>query len=244
MKYFFRVEYDGTAYGGWQRQDNAPSIQAELERAFSTVTRRACSVTGAGRTDAGVHARAQGAHIDIAGGIDTGQCEVSVNAVLPHDIAIYRLQSVDESFHARFSAVSRRYRYYFCTRRQPLLYQRVWTVPYDIEWDMVEHETAALRGTHDFTTFCATGSDVKNAECTVLEAMLARDGELYVFSIEANRFVYTMVRSLCGTLIDIGRGRLTDTMTDLISCKDRKRVGHTAPACGLILDYVSYPGVL
>jgi tRNA pseudouridine38-40 synthase len=243
MKYFFRVEYDGTAYGGWQRQDNAPSIQAELERAFSTVTRSACSVTGAGRTDAGVHARGQGAHIEIANTIDTDACEASVNAVLPRDIAIYRLQSVGESFHARFSAVSRRYRYYFCTRRRPLLYQRVWTVLYDIQWDTVEREAAALRGTHDFTTFRATGGSARHAECTVFDATLVRDGELYVFSIEANRFVYTMVRSLCGTIIDIGRGRLTDTMADLISCKDRKRAGHTAPACGLVLDYVTYPEV-
>jgi tRNA pseudouridine38-40 synthase len=243
MKYFFRVEYDGTAYGGWQRQDNAPSIQAELERAFSTVTRSTCSVTGAGRTDAGVYARGQGAHVDIADGIDTGACEVSVNAVLPHDIAIYRLRPVDESFHARFSAVSRRYRYYFCTRRRPLLFQRAWTVLYDIQWNTVEREAAALRGTHDFTTFCAMGGSAKHAECTVSDATLVRDGELYVFSIEANRFVYTMVRSLCGTLIDIGRGRLTGSMIDLISCKDRKRAGHTAPACGLVLDYVTYPEV-
>ena len=244
MRYFFRVEYDGTAYGGWQRQDNAPTIQGELERAFSTVTRSSCTVTGAGRTDAGVHARAQGAHVDISDTVEPGRCEASVNAVLPSAIAIYRLQPVSESFHARFSAVSRRYRYYFCTRRRPLLYRRVWTVPFDVEWDTVERETASLRGTHDFTAFCATGGSAKDALCAVSEASLSHDGELYIFSIEANRFVYTMVRSLCGTLIDIGRGRLTDTMTGLISSKDRKRVGQTAPACGLVLDYVTYPEVV
>jgi tRNA pseudouridine38-40 synthase len=243
MRYFFRVEYDGTGYGGWQRQDNAPSIQAEVERAFSTVTRAPCAVTGAGRTDAGVHARAQGAHVDIANAIEPAACEASVNAVLPSDVAIYRLQPVNDTFHARYSAQSRKYRYYSCERKLPLHYNRVWQLRHAVMWDAVAHHLEAVRGTHDFSTFCAAGNGLKNALCTVTEARLDQEGEIFVFTIAANRFVYTMVRSLWGTLIDIGRGRITHSLADLLASRDRSRAGRTAPACGLVLDFVTYPEV-
>ena len=243
MKYFFRVEYDGTAYGGWQRQKNAVSIQAALEKAFATAVRAPCSITGAGRTDAGVHARAQGAHVELAAAIDTREAELSVNALLPPDIAVYRLQPVGDDFHARFSAVSRRYRYFLCERKRPLLFKRVWMVFYAVDWKRVEAECAALIGTHDFTAFCASGSSARHARCTVTRASLAREGDLRVFSIEADRYVYTMVRSLVGTLVDIGRGHITAPLAGIISGMDRKRAGVTAPACGLVLDNVFYKGV-
>jgi tRNA pseudouridine38-40 synthase len=243
MKYFFRVEYDGTAYGGWQRQNNAPSIQAALEKAFATAVRAPCSVTGAGRTDAGVHARAQGAHVELAAAIDTRETELSVNALLPPDIAVYRLQPVGDDFHARFSAVSRRYCYSLCGRKRPLLFKRVWMVFYTVDWKRVEAECAALTGTHDFTAFCASGSSARHARCTVTRAALAQTGDLMVFSIEADRFVYMMVRSLIGTLVDIGRGHITAPLAEIISGMDRKCAGVTAPACGLVLDNVFYKGV-
>lgn len=243
MRYFFRVEYDGTAYGGWQRQRNAPSIQERLETAFSTVARASCRVTGAGRTDAGVHAKAQGAHVDFDVALDTRACEESVNALLPPDIAVYHLQPVDAAFHARFSALSRRYRYYLCPRKRPLLFKRVWMVFYSIDWTLVGEAIGSLRGTHDFSAFRATGGSDTHARCTVTNASLDREGDLVVFTIEANRFVYSMVRSIVGTLIDIGRGRLTDSLADIIASRNRSRAGATAPACGLVLDYVFYQGV-
>ncbi len=243
MRYFFRVEYDGTGYGGWQRQHNAPSIQAALEKAFETVTRVPCRITGAGRTDAGVHARAQGAHLDLDAKLDTRESELSVNSLLPPDIAVYHLQPADETFHARYSALSRRYRYFMCPRKRPLLFKRVWMVFYEVDWKLVEEESAVLIGTHDFSTFCATGSGTRHARCTVTRAELSNEGDLKVFTIEANRFVYTMVRSLIGTLIDIGRGHSTDSIADLLASRDRKRAGMTAPACGLVLDNVYYGGV-
>jgi tRNA pseudouridine38-40 synthase len=243
MKYFFRVEYDGTAYGGWQRQKNAPSIQAELEKAFATAVRAPCRVTGAGRTDAGVHARAQGAHVELDTAIGSRETELSVNALLPPDIAVYRLQPVGDDFHARFSAVSRRYCYFLCERKRPLLFKRVWMVFYKVDWKLVEAECAALLGTHDFTAFCASGSGARHARCTVTRAALAREGDLRVFSIEADRFVYMMVRSLIGTLVDIGRGHITAPLAEILSGRDRKRAGMTAPACGLVLDNVFYKGV-
>jgi tRNA pseudouridine38-40 synthase len=243
MKYFFRVEYDGTGYGGWQRQKNAPSIQEALEKAFSTATRTPCLVTGAGRTDAGVHARAQGAHIELDTAIDIRGTELSVNALLPPDIAVFSLQRASDDFHARFSAVSRRYCYYMCPRKRPLLFKRVWMVFYEVDWERVESECTAVIGEHDFSAFCASGSGARHARCTVTHAALANQGDLKVFTIEANRFVYMMVRSLIGTLVDIGRGHITTALAGILAGRERKSAGTTAPACGLVLDDVYYEGV-
>jgi tRNA pseudouridine38-40 synthase len=243
MRYFFRVEYDGTRYGGWQRQLNAPTIQETLETTFGIVLRAKCRVIGAGRTDAGVHARSQGAHLETDAAIRPAAVELSVNALLPADIAVYHLQAVEERFHARYSAVSRRYRYFLCPHKRPLLFKRVWMVFYPIDWDKVESSARLLCGEHDFSTFCAAGSGARHARCRVSRASLTIENDLRVFTIEANRFVYTMVRSIMGTLIDIGRGRITDSMADLLAAKDRRRAGTTAPACGLVLDQVFYEGV-
>jgi tRNA pseudouridine38-40 synthase len=240
MRYFFRVEYDGTGYGGWQVQTNARSVQQELSNAFSTVTRSPCRVTGAGRTDAGVHARAQGAHIDIEVPVDIGKCEISVNAVLPPDIGIYGLRQVDASFHARFSAIRRHYRYYLADRKRPLLYKRVWMVFHDVDWDRVERNIPFLPGAHDFSAFCSSNTTTENMVCSVYDASLSLKNGVRVFSISADRFIYKMVRSIVGTLIDIGRGRLDSTIDAIIAGRDRGSVGETAPACGLVLDYVEY----
>ena len=243
MRYFFRVEYDGSRYGGWQRQGNAPSIQETLEGAFTTVLRTPCRIVGAGRTDAGVHARAQGAHIESAVSLDPARCEHSVNALLPPDIAVYRLQRVDDAFHARYSAVTRRYRYTLCSAKRPLLFKRAWMVFYTVDWGKVEAALPILCGSHDFAAFCASGSGARHTECTVTHASLARENDCRIFTIEANRYVYTMVRSIMGTLIDIGRGRLADSLEDILASRDRRRAGQTAPACGLVLDDVIYEGV-
>lgn len=245
MRYFFRVEYDGTGYSGWQRQRNASSVQAALESAFTVATRRGgCSVIGAGRTDAGVHALGQGAHIDFDTALDDERgCELSVNALLPPDVALYGLRRVGDDFHARYSAVSRRYRYQMCFRKRPLLHKRVWMLFYQIDWHRVAGELPAICGTHDFSTFCASGSSSRHNRCTVSSARLHDEGDLKIFTIEADRFVYSMVRSLVGTLIDIGRGRISDTMADIIGSRDRKRAGSTAPACGLTLEQVFYKDV-
>ncbi len=241
MRYFFRVEYDGTDYGGWQRQPNAVSVQEKLEEAFSVALRVPVGITGAGRTDAGVHAAAQGAHVDVEQAIDIKKCELSVNSLLPQSIAIYNLKQVDDVFHARFSAVRRRYRYYISTTKRPLLYKRVWVVSYKVDWELVRFNINQLRGALDFSSFCSSGCGTDNMVCNILNAeLIERDG-LIIFTIEADRFIYKMVRSLTGTLIDIGRGYLKTDLANLLASKDRTRSGQTAPASGLVLDYVSYP---
>jgi len=243
VRYFFRVEYDGAKFGGWQRQNNAMSIQELLEKSFSTALRDNILITGAGRTDAGVHARAQGAHFDSESIGDLKKCELSVNALLPPEIAIFGLKQVTDDFHARYSAVSRRYRYYICQRKCPLYMKRVWMVFYDIDWELVRRNMTALEGTHDFETFCASGSSAETNICTVKNVSLDNESELWVFTIEADRFIYKMVRSLIGTLVDIGRGRIAEGLAEIISSRERKRAGATAPPFGLVLDNVEYEGV-
>ncbi len=243
MRCFFRVEYDGRQYAGWQVQRNALSIQSALQEAFATVVRRPCPVTGAGRTDAGVHARAQGAHVDLPPDADLNRLVIAVNAVLPYDIAIYSLRQVDESFHARFSAIRRTYRYRLAERKSPLLHGRVWVNAHAIDWELVARESTALMGTHDFTAFCASGSGAASMTCSVDEARWETACGVRTFTISADRFIYKMVRSAVGTLIDIGRGRLSDSMAAVIASRDRGRAGDTAPPWGLTLDCVSYQGV-
>ena len=243
MRCFCRVEYDGTAYAGWQIQNNDRTIQSELESAFTTVARQPCKIVGAGRTDAGVHSRGQGMHIDLPDEIDLKKCESSVNAVLPDTIAVFNFQIAEDSFHARFSAIERCYKYYIVSRKTPLWDGRAQVVTFQVDWELVNKNIPCLLGKHDFTAFCASGSSADNKVCTVRRASMENEKGVYIFTITADRFIYKMVRSIVGTLIDIGRGRITDSLDTIIKSKDRSRVGNTVSACGLALEYVSYAEV-
>ena len=242
MRYFFRVEYDGTPFGGWQRQPHKVTVQQKLEEVLAIVLQNPVEVIGAGRTDAGVHGAAQGAHFDSPKTVDEKKCELSVNALLPHTIAIYNLRLVDDSFHARFSAQLRRYRYQISERKRPLLTKRVWMIHCKVDWDLVRRNAEQLLGTHDFSSFCSSGCGTDNMVCTVSKAEFVYQGGVHVFTIEANRFIYKMVRSITGTLIDIGRGYLKTSVAELLNIKDRTKSGQTAPPSGLVLDFVGYPG--
>lgn len=243
MRCFCRVEYDGTAYAGWQIQDNDKSIQSELESAFTIVVRRPCKVVGAGRTDAGVHGRGQGMHIDLPGDIDLRKCKSSVNAVLPDDIAVFDFQKVDDSFHARFSAIERCYKYYIVSRKMPLWQGRALPVAFQIDWKLVNENIPFLLGRHDFGAFCSSGSSAGSKVCDIRHAGLEEENGIHTFTIKADRFIYKMVRSIVGTLIDIGRGRITEPLDKIIDSRDRTLVGDTVSACGLVLEYVAYSGV-
>ena len=242
MRYFCRVEYDGTRFGGWQYQPNSVSVQQILEETLSVVLRAHCTVTAAGRTDAGVHARGQGIHFDVCEEINTAAVETSLNGLLPPDIAVYGLTSVRDDFHARYSAVSRKYRYCITQKKSPLMLKRVWPVYYKVDWDKVEREIKSLMGVHDFTTFCSSNTDCKSMECNISAVSLScNENGVLTFTIEANRFIYKMIRSLVGTLVDIGRGYITDPLQAIIDSKDRNKAGATAPSYGLTLEWVSYP---
>jgi tRNA pseudouridine38-40 synthase len=244
MRYFFRVEYDGAGFGGWQKQKNAPGVQEAVENAFGTILRRQCTIIGAGRTDAGVHARGQGAHIEVPATLDIQKTIAGVNAVLPDAVAIYDLKPVDDRFHARYSAMRRRYEYCMTERKSPLWRHRAWCLRQRPDWERVCRNIPALLGAHDFSAFCASGTTTRTTRCTVFDSGITRREGLYVFYIEADRYIYKMVRSLVGTLVDIGRGRLDDTMESILASRKRDRVGETAPPWGLVLDRVTYPGEL
>jgi tRNA pseudouridine38-40 synthase len=243
VRCFCRVEYVGSAYCGWQIQNEKNSIQATLENAFSIATRAACEVVGAGRTDAGVHARGQGMHVDIPDGTPVGRLQVAVNAILPHDIAIYNMQQVPQSFHARYSALSRSYRYSIIHRKMPLLKGKALILSIPMDWDLIAASIPHLRGKHDFSTFCAADFKKENKVCTVLDASLKQKGDCTFFSITADRFIYKMVRSIVGTLIGIGRGKIGTPFEQIMLSKDRRQAGPTALACGLSLEYVTYTEV-
>ncbi len=241
VRCFFRVCFDGTAYHGWQRQAGDPTVQETLEQAFSTVCRQPCAVVGAGRTDAGVHARRLGAHVDLAAPQDLAALERSVNGVLPEDIAVSECVEAPEGFHARFSAVQRHYRYHVVQRKSPLCRTQAWQVWYDVDWELVRRNLAQLEGTHDFSTFQAAGSSVEEPVCTVSRACLEQREGQWVFFISANRFVYRMVRSIVGSAVAIGRGAEQGSLGAMCEAHERSRAGPTAPAHGLVLYDVDYP---
>lgn len=243
MRYFCRVAYDGTSFGGWQRQPGVMTIQELLDEKARIILRQEVEFTGAGRTDAGVHARAQGAHFCYEGEIDVKRFTVSMNALLPEEVAIFDVRPVADSFHARFSALSRRYCYYICNEKSPLLLRRAWKVGYAVDWGKMMVQLPALLGKHDFTAFCARGSNNATSLCTIRSVSIVPEGACMVFSIEADRFVYKMVRSLVGTLVDIGRGRQALTLGEVLAGGVRRLAGTTAPAYGLVLDHVGYAEV-
>lgn len=244
MRYFFRVEYDGLAFQGWQRQPNGPSVQQALEEALSLILRMPIAVVGSGRTDTGVHARAQGVHFDCPLPLEPALLQRSLNGVVSKNIGVYDFRPVADDFHARYSAIRRGYKYRIAVRKSPLHNNRAWQLFYPVDWQRVQRSCEALLGEHDFSAFCASGATTSHARCTVHAARLEQHGELWVFSIEANRFVYRMVRSVVGTLVDIGRGILDEPMEQILAQRLRERTGETAPACGLTLHDVFYPGEL
>ncbi len=240
------LEYDGTAYAGWQRQLNGPSIQQELEKALRKLTGVAVTVTGASRTDAGVHALGQRAHFDTASNIPDDKWPFALNTLLPKDIRVVASQHVSEGFHARFDALGKEYSYLFFNRRHPsaLLRHRSAHVPLPLDLGSMQRAASTLVGTQDFAAFEASGGTARTTVRTIEAADLSRQGELITLTIRGNAFLYNMVRIIAGTLILIGQGKLPeDSFTQAIALKDRLLLGPTAPPQGLCLVRVDYEGI-
>ena len=242
-RYFVYFSYDGTAYHGWQIQPNGNSVQAELQRCLSTLLREEISVTGAGRTDAGVHARQMVAHFDTEQVIDGPQLTYKLNRILPQDIAVTDVREVSDDLHARFSAVSRTYHYYIHTQKDPFLRNTSCELHYALDFERMNEAAAKLLTYSDFGAFCKSHADVKTTLCQVTCARWVQQSSYsWYFEITANRFLRNMVRAVVGTLIDVGRGRLSiDDFCRIIEGKKRTDAGESMPAHALFLERVEYP---
>lgn len=254
-RYFIYLQYDGTHYHGWQVQPNGISVQEELEKALTTLLRQPVSVVGAGRTDAGVHARMMVAHFDVVSldppcsSLDT--LAYKLNRFLPSDISIDRIELVGSDMHARFSAVSRTYHYYIHQTKAPFLRQYSCELRYPLDFELMNEAASHLLQIEDFGAFCKAGSDVKTTFCNVTEARwetsslpLSLPSTLprsWCFVITANRFLRNMVRAVVGTLIEVGRHRITvEEFDQIVAGKQRTAAGDSMPGNALFLWDVKY----
>lgn len=242
MRYFIHLAYDGTNYHGWQIQPDANSVQEELQKALSVLIRREIEIVGAGRTDAGVHARGMVAHFDFDGPLDCQQTAYRLGRMLPRDIVVYRIEPVADGMHARFSATRRTYHYYLHTERDPFCRQYSCELHYELDFQLMNEAGRILCTYDDFGAFCKSHSDVKTTLCHVTEARWIQvDSSHWYFRISANRFLRNMVRAVVGTMIDVGRHRVTlDEFRKIVEGKQRTQAGESMPAHALFLEDVAY----
>ena len=237
------VEFDGTNYCGWQRQKNGLSIQQILEEKIAVMTGEAVKVIGSGRTDAGVHAIAQVAHFKTTSSILCLKFRDGLNSLLPADIAVKELEAVDLSFHARMDVKSKIYLYRIWNRpmRSPLYRNFAWTLFKPLNTEAMAIAAGYLKGTHDFTSFSTVHTDVVTFIRTIREiAVISENGFINIY-VEADGFLRYMVRTIVGTLVEIGQGkRLPEEITGILAARDRKLAGMTAPPQGLFLKEVKY----
>ena len=243
QRYFIEMAYKGTNYHGWQIQPNAITVQSSLEKALSTICREKISVTGAGRTDSGVHASYFVAHFDsISTTLDDLEFIKHLNRFLDKDIVIYSINKVKENAHARFDAFSRTYRYYIHQNKNPFNQELSWFLSGDLDIYKMNEVSSILIGTHDFTSFSKLHTDVKTNDCTVDFANWEKKGDSIIFTIKANRFLRNMVRAIVGTVIMAGRNKIDkDDMIKILNLKDRSSAGMSVPPQGLFLADIRYP---
>lgn len=244
FRYFIYLAYDGTGYHGWQVQPNGVSVQETLTKALVTFLRDdAIEVTGAGRTDAGVHARLMVAHFDLEWMGDPDMMTDKLNRILPPDISVYRVHRVRQDAHARFDATYRTYKYYITTRKDPFNRKYVWRVFQKLDFDKMNEAAQTLFDYTDFTSFSKLHTDVKTNNCRIMRAAWEQTGEEdWVFTIQADRFLRNMVRAIVGTLVEVGRGKLSvEGFRRVIEKKDRCSAGTSAPGNALFLEDIGYP---
>lgn len=247
MRYFLELRYSGAAYCGWQRQPHQPSVQQTLETAFTTLLRTPIEVVGAGRTDTGVNASYYVAHIEVPEQIeDTEQLLRKLNFMLPGDIAIATLTAVAEDAHARFSAREREYRYFIEPRKNPFTRNASWQYYVPLDVAKMNQAAAMLLEFEDFTSFAKLNSGNKTNICHLMQAVWTVDEQgVLCFTIRSDRFLRNMVRSVVGTLVDVGRERYTpEQFRAIIAARDLSMSSAGAPAQGLFLSDVRYPSDL
>ncbi len=264
QRYKLFIEYKGMRYSGWQKQPNAKTVEEEVEKAFSQILRQAIDIIGQGRTDSGVHAEKQIAHVDIEPRNDVPDLLYALRGVLPTDICVWKMEKVSSDFHARFDAKSRQYRYQILTRSSPLLRDVAVFEANPLDVEMMQRCAEMVKGTHDFKNFSRANRDQKNTICTVHTSSICRSGILpdhvesgtfltgkvpvlqkkdflITYRIKANRFVHNMVRRLVGTMLEVGKGKLSiGQFEELLNNPETELKSTGITGKGLILEDVSY----
>ncbi len=242
QRYFIYFSYDGANYHGWQIQPNGISVQEKLQTSLSLLLRTPLEVVGAGRTDAGVHARMMVAHFDCDASLDCGKLAYKLNKILPADISVEKVVPVESDMHARFSAKWRTYHYYIHTCKDPFVRNYSCELHYPLDFQAMNAAAACLLKQDDFASFCKAGADVKTTLCEVTAACWHQTSpHHWYFEITANRFLRNMVRAVVGTLIEVGRGRMTlQEFEQVIADKRRTSAGESMPGHALFLEQIDY----
>lgn len=240
-RYFMEVSYKGTRYKGFQVQENAVTIQGEVEQALKVLQREEIRLTGSSRTDAGVHARQNFFHFDYPGEL-LPSLVYKLNAILSKDIAVRRVMAVRSDAHSRFDASYRAYGYYLARERDPFLTDRAWYYPYALDQSLLEEAAERLRGYTDFTSFSKRNTQAKTAVCRLEESYWVHEGGCLVYRVKGNRFLRGMVRALVATMLLVSRGKIgMAELEDIVEARDCTRASFAAPALGLFLEEVGFP---
>jgi len=240
-RYKIVLEYNGAEFAGWQLQPDERTVQGELQTRLGWLCKHEIKITGAGRTDAGVHALGQVAHFDADPIVSVPEFLTRLNSALPDDIAVLALDEVEDDFHARYSARRKTYRYRIAHTPAAFAAGLSWRIHGQINWRAVEEATAILQGRHDFAGFCLAASQKENTDCQIFKAGWTCNVREAIFEITADRFLHRMVRLTVGTLIDIGRDRRPpDHVRNILTSGDVREAGQAAPPEGLYLVLVEY----
>jgi tRNA pseudouridine38-40 synthase len=245
FRYFIHIAYNGKDFSGWQIQPVSPSVQQALESALSMLLREKISVTGAGRTDSGVHARNYYAHFGVKQSFNAEELKELVyrmNRVLPPSVAVFDIFPVDPGIHARFSAVSRTYRYYLTRKKNPFLTEFAWRYEGKLDIEAMKYIASLLPEYTDFSCFSKKGSQTGSTICYITESYFIEEPGLLIYHVKANRFLRNMVRAIAGTMIDVGKGFMDEAgFRRLITSGSRSDAGESVPAHGLFLEDIEYP---
>ncbi|MRX65043.1 tRNA pseudouridine(38-40) synthase TruA [Maribacter luteus] len=242
MRYFIVFSYFGKSYHGWQNQPNAITVQEVFEEAMSKLLREKIALVGAGRTDAGVHAKQMYAHFDFDGEVDSDVLVYRLNAFLPEDIAVSKLFPVEKNAHARFDAIERTYEYWIVQQKDPFHMHSAHYVKHPLDVNAMNQAAKLLLDHDDFECFSKSNTDVHTYLCDVKKAEWAVESDKLVFTITADRFLRNMVRAVVGTLLDVGIGKTgLGHVNEVLNGKDRSKAGASVPAKGLYLTKIIYP---
>ena len=242
MKYFLEISYNGSTFHGWQFQPNAITVQETIENALKTLLKEEIKIVGAGRTDTGVHAKHMCAHFDYSKEFELGELKNNLNSFLNQEIYIKDIYRVDKEAHARFSATSREYEYYISLVKDVFNYKTSHLIQQDLNIKKMNQAISIIKDYEDFEAFSKSKTDVKTYLCNIISCSLIENENMLIFRIKANRFLRNMVRTIVGTLLEVGLGKIPPgEVHNIIKSKDRSKAGPSMPAHALFLTKIEYP---